>query len=211
MAGDWWRSSQSATAVAGTLSATCDGGIAIDASATGNLLTPTTVAITATGVALVSGVPACTFSLTGTGTITDDNNTLTIPSYFRTSAVEEIPAGAVVYAMPFPQPWAMDPMNRQFASRMRFRLIGGYVLGPVATGQDGMQRVANAFSGAAPAPVITPDQRTEFMRELKSNQVGAVIVGPVANQAAAIAFCTDAFGLRPHVTDGLAVWVLPSA
>jgi hypothetical protein len=82
----WQITSQSATAVAGTLSATCDGGIAIDASATGNLLTSTTVAIATTGVALVSGVPACTFSLTGTGTISDDNNTLTIP-YSGTTCV----------------------------------------------------------------------------------------------------------------------------
>jgi len=139
------------------------------------------------------------------------DNTLTIPSYFRTSAVEEIPAGAVVYAMPFPQPWAMDPMNWQFASRMRFRLIGGYVLGPLATGQDGLQQVANAFAGASPPPAITPDQRAEFLREVRSNRVGAVIVGPVTNQSAAIAFCTDALGSRPHVSDGLAVWVLPSA
>ncbi len=137
--------------------------------------------------------------------------TLTTPSYFTTSAVDEIPSGAVVYAMPFPQPSAMDPMNWQFASRMRFRLLGGYVLGPLASGQDGLQQVANAFTGASPPPVITADQRAEFMRELKANQVGAVIVGPVPNQAAAIAFCTDAFGLQPHVTDGLAVWVLPSA
>ena len=83
---EWQITSQSDTAVAGTLSATCDGGIAISASATGMLLTSTTVAVTTTGVALVSGVPACNFSLSGTGTLTDNNSTLTIP-YSGTTCV----------------------------------------------------------------------------------------------------------------------------
>ena len=109
----WEITSQSETAVAGTLSATCDGGIAISASATGMLLTPTTVAVTTTGVALVSGVPACTFSLSGTGTITDNNNTLTIP-YTGTTCVGPVHGTQTLRRHvdpppPAPAPPAPDP------------------------------------------------------------------------------------------------------
>jgi len=81
----WQITSQSATAVAGTFAATCDGGVAITANASGTLTTPTTVAVTITGVALISGVPVCNFTLGGTGTIVD-NDTLTIP-YSGTTCV----------------------------------------------------------------------------------------------------------------------------
>jgi hypothetical protein len=82
----WQITSQSDTAVAGSFSAVCDGGIGISASATGVLNNPTTVGITITGVALVSGVPACNFTLNGVGTLSDNNNTLTIP-YTGTTCV----------------------------------------------------------------------------------------------------------------------------
>ena len=108
----WQITSQSATAAAGTLSATCDGGIAISAAATGALLSSTTVGVTTTGVALVSGVPACNFSLTGTGTLTDNNNTLTIP-YSGTTCVGPVHGTQTlrrhVDAPPPPPPPPPDP------------------------------------------------------------------------------------------------------
>ena len=73
----WQISSQSTTAVAGTFSATCDGGVSITANATGLLNSPTTVTINVSGMALTGGVPACSFTLGGTGDI--NNDTLTIP------------------------------------------------------------------------------------------------------------------------------------
>ena len=74
----WQITSQSDTAVAGTFVATCDGGIAIAATASGALNNPTTIAVTTTGNALIGGVPICSFTLVGTGTISN-GDTLTIP------------------------------------------------------------------------------------------------------------------------------------
>jgi hypothetical protein len=82
----WQITSQSESAIAGTFSATCDGGIGISASGSGMLSGSTTVVVTVTGVALVGGVPACNFTLNGTGTLSDNNNTLTIP-YTGTTCV----------------------------------------------------------------------------------------------------------------------------
>jgi hypothetical protein len=82
----WQITSQSDSAVAGTFSATCDGGIGITASGSGTLVNSTTVNVTVTGVALVSGVPACNFTLGGVGALSDSDNTLTIP-YSGTTCV----------------------------------------------------------------------------------------------------------------------------
>lgn len=71
----WRITSQTPTSVAGDLSATCSG-IIVAASATGQL-NGTSVPLTVNGTATVSGLPACSFSLAGTGTIEGD--TLRIP------------------------------------------------------------------------------------------------------------------------------------
>ena len=109
----WQITSQSDSAVAGAFSATCDGGIGISASASGTLNTATTVGITVTGVALVSGVPACNFTLNGVGTLTDDSNTLTIP-YNGTTCVGPVHGTQVLRRhvetpAPPPVPPAPDP------------------------------------------------------------------------------------------------------
>lgn len=74
----WTISSQSDSAIAGSFAAVCDGGVGINATASGTLHDSTTVTLMITGVALVGGVPACTFTLNGNGTLVDEN-TLTIP------------------------------------------------------------------------------------------------------------------------------------
>jgi len=75
----WQITSQSPTAISGSFSATCDGGIGLSAGGSGNLTSPTTIDLTVTGVALVAGAPVCNFSLNGTGVLSDNDNTLTIP------------------------------------------------------------------------------------------------------------------------------------
>ena len=75
---EWEISSQSETAVTGTFMVGCAGGVSIAASASGLLNNPTNVTISVSGVASVNGIPACSFSLSGTGDIIN-NNTLTIP------------------------------------------------------------------------------------------------------------------------------------
>jgi hypothetical protein len=75
---EWQISTQSSSAVAGTFAATCAGGVGISATASGSLNSTTAVALSISGVALIGGVPACTFTLNGLGTIANDD-TLTIP------------------------------------------------------------------------------------------------------------------------------------
>lgn len=73
----WAITSQTPTSIAGTFSATCLGNVTVSGNASGSLQGQQ-VAITIAGSANIQGVP-CSFSVSGTGTLEDDNNTLRIP------------------------------------------------------------------------------------------------------------------------------------
>jgi hypothetical protein len=75
----WSVSSQTPTSISGTFSAVCAGGVTISGTASGQLVNDTTVPITVTGNASLPGFPTCAFSLSGTGTIEDNANTLRVP------------------------------------------------------------------------------------------------------------------------------------
>jgi hypothetical protein len=72
-------SSQTPTSIAGTFSAVCAGGVTINGTASGQLVNYTTVPMTATGNATLPGIATCPFSLSGTGTVQDMGNTLSVP------------------------------------------------------------------------------------------------------------------------------------
>ncbi len=77
---EWTVSSQTASAVAGTFTVTCDGGLSmISGTGTGTLANATTVNLAASGSGSMPGVSSCAFTLTSTATISDNNNTLTVP------------------------------------------------------------------------------------------------------------------------------------
>lgn len=63
----WLITEQSATSVAGTVSATCQGGVTVAANLTGQLRSETAIDLTAKGNIFALGIP-CPFDLTGVGT-----------------------------------------------------------------------------------------------------------------------------------------------
>ena len=72
--------SQTATTVNGTFSATCGGGLTVTGSGSGVLnAAGTVIAVTASGVGTAPGIPTCAFTLSGDGTIEDNGNTLRLP------------------------------------------------------------------------------------------------------------------------------------
>jgi len=73
----WAITSQTSTSVTGNFSTVCAGNISISGTAAGQL-NGSTVPITANGTASLPGIPSCSFSLSGTGTIVDPD-TLTVP------------------------------------------------------------------------------------------------------------------------------------
>jgi len=75
----WHATNQTSTSIAGAFEADCAGGLTASGNAQAQLVNGTTVPIVVTGVANLPGVGACAFSLSGTGTVSDNNTTLTIP------------------------------------------------------------------------------------------------------------------------------------
>jgi hypothetical protein len=73
----WQVTSATSTSMAGTFSAICGDNIAVTGSASGRI-EGSTVPIAVAGTATYAGAISCDFSLSGTGTIVD-NDTLTIP------------------------------------------------------------------------------------------------------------------------------------
>src|SRR5205809_6706885 len=75
----WAVTNQTATTIDGTFSADCADVLTISGNASGRLTTSTTVAVTVTGSASLSGLPPCSFTLNGDGTIEDNGSALRLP------------------------------------------------------------------------------------------------------------------------------------
>jgi hypothetical protein len=73
----WEVTRQTTTSIAGNFSTVCAGNLTISGTAAGQLIGDR-VPITATGTASLPGIPSCSFSVSGTGTIVNPD-TLTIP------------------------------------------------------------------------------------------------------------------------------------
>ena len=136
---------------------------------------------------------------------------VSVPAYFTSSAVNEIPAGTGVLTIPCPCPYAPQGVAWQTAADMRFEIIGGYFLGPEASGQQEMERVADALSGSETPPPPSAADRAAFLDELRDDHIGAIVLAQVPHPAAADAVLSGILGVAPQVTDGVAVWLLPAA
>ncbi len=133
------------------------------------------------------------------------------PAYFTSSAVSEIPVGTVVLAVPCPGPYDVDGILWQMAAGMRFKLVGGYFLGSTAGGQQYLQQEATLLAGTSPPGLPDATHRALFFSELAASGVGAIVMGPVPQRARAVTVLSGMVGFAPHVTDGVAVWLLAAA
>jgi hypothetical protein len=97
-------SSQTATAIAGTFTGICGGGLTIAGTANGRV-EGNNVPVTITGAANGPGLPNCPFTITGNGTLEDGGNTLRIP-YSGTTCLGPVNGTEVLRK---PQP-ATDPV-----------------------------------------------------------------------------------------------------
>jgi hypothetical protein len=74
----WAITSQTASQISGTFSATCAGGITLSGAATGQIANLQSIPITITGTGSMPGYPSCAFSIDGTGTVMDNNTALQV-------------------------------------------------------------------------------------------------------------------------------------
>ena len=87
--------------------AECGSDLTVSGSASGQLVSGT-VPITVTGTASMPGIPSCSFTLNGTGTIEDNNNTLRIP-FTGTTCLGPV-QGTEVLRRKVTAPQAPDPV-----------------------------------------------------------------------------------------------------
>jgi len=143
------------------------------------------------------------------------------PPFFASSAVEQIPQGCAAVVAPFPaHTFQATAMLWHVDSDFRFRMVGGYALGPLKPGMADYfspqpSATAALLLGAQYAPSLepVPAQVAQAVREdLERWNACAVVVGPMPNQDAAERAVTQVLGGRPpQSVGGVSLWLLPDA
>jgi hypothetical protein len=138
-----------------------------------------------------------------------------VPEYFA-AGDEFIKDDPVLVVLPYP--WAGNPvaMRWQSESGYRFRMPGGYFLGP---GPDGHAYVSGGADPATAqlltdvandnqAAAVTDQTRAQAQADLRSWGADAVVLGPDGAQDALRTTVTDLLGRQPERVGGVDVWRL---
>lgn len=155
------------------------------------------------------------------------------PSYFRSSAVQEIPAGATLLSYPYPYYSSNAPMLWQAASDMRFRLVGGEIYAPRPAQPDGSNNYNYPRGGLPPAlwAVLARSggprhakhwrepsaaSRAQLVTALRayvaSRSIDAMAVSTTGAQGRWVAaLARSAFGAPQTVRSTVSVWIKPAA
>jgi hypothetical protein len=138
------------------------------------------------------------------------------PAFFTTDEVRRIPEGSVALVAPFPNAQASRAMTWQAVAGMRYRMPGGYFVGPDAQGRPKFGPVGTTLSGWMTkirigwwSPTLSPELRARLVADLERWQVGTVVVGPMDasfTEATMVRFFTDLLGRPPERTAGVWVW-----
>jgi dolichyl-phosphate beta-glucosyltransferase len=127
-----------------------------------------------------------------------------VPEWFSTRA-RELPAESVVVVLPYPVPTNPVAMRWQSAANYRFRMPGGYFLGP---GPDGHAYVggsadpptANLLTKVVEtgqAAAVTPQERAQAKTDLAAWGTDRIVLGPTPAQAALRETMSDLIGKQP--------------
>ena len=74
----WAVTSQTASQISGTFSATCAGGISLSGTASGEISDLHSIPVTINGTGSLPGIASCAFTILGTGTVIDSNAALQV-------------------------------------------------------------------------------------------------------------------------------------
>jgi hypothetical protein len=140
------------------------------------------------------------------------------PAFFTGSALRRLPEGSVALVLPYASRRLPVAMTWQAEAGMRFRMPGGFFIGPTPDGRPRFDANPNAASRAfgriqrgLSAPRLTGGMRRAFAADLAGWEVDTVVVGPMDHQATMLRFLTDLFGGPPEPVDGIWLWRNPLA
>jgi hypothetical protein len=128
------------------------------------------------------------------------------PTYFTAEKASDIPAASVALFEPVPSQTFVDPELWQALSDMRFKLVGGYIIGPNAPGLTHLQQLIERLE-RNPASITSIDALglSTAMRDLG---VDLVVLAPSPQQAALQAVFSSVLRGRPAEHGGVLVWRL---
>jgi hypothetical protein len=141
---------------------------------------------------------------------------LDAPAFFTGAAVQRVPQGGVVLVAPYPRSSSAAPMTWQALADMRYRMPGGYFVGPGPNGEPRYGPPLNRLgakliqlnAGLDP-PKMDPYRRLIYSYDLAQWKVGTIVVGPMRNQVRrenTVKMLTELLDRRPSREGGVDVW-----
>jgi hypothetical protein len=141
---------------------------------------------------------------------------LAVAPFFTNGTVERVPQNSTVLVAPYPGPGGAAPMTWQALAKLRFRMPGGYFVGPQADGKPRYGAPPNRLAGQLiklnagwDPPKMTPYRRLTFTYNLVQWKVGTVVVGSMRDErrhANIVTMLTELLGRPPAREGGVAVW-----
>jgi len=147
-----------------------------------------------------------------------------LPAFFTGPAVERIPDGSVALLVPFPGPGGATPMTWAAYAGLRFRMPGGYFVGPDTDSSDASGAVGARY-GAPPTALsgklrqiavgwqapkqLDPYQRLAYSYDLAQWQARTVVIGLARTseqRANYVKLFTELLGRPPSNVGGVYVW-----
>ena len=136
-----------------------------------------------------------------------------IPAFFS-DARRWIAAGSTVLLLPFPDAFHTEPLYWQAQSNMRFRIPGGYFIGPswdghAFIGGPGPRPTAQLLlqvGQSNQAPPVTADVRRMFMEDLAYWGADYVVLAPSPTSSALLTFVRTALDQDPRAADDVFLW-----
>ncbi|MDX6223729.1 MAG: hypothetical protein QOE64_105 [Frankiales bacterium] len=137
-----------------------------------------------------------------------------VPAFFAQGA-RELPAGSTVVIAPPAGYGHVDAMRWQAATDFRFKLAGGYFIGPSYDNRAvfgplprTLLYLLDQIRDKGQLPTLTADQRSAIALDLDFYDASAVIVGPMPHEDVAVAFVSDVLGRAPEQVGGVNLWRL---
>ncbi len=141
---------------------------------------------------------------------------LQAPAFFTGAAVQRVPQGSAVLVAPYPGPGSAVPMTWQALAGIRYRMPGGYFVGPAADGKPRYGGPTNRLTARVvqvglgwDSPKLDPYRRLTYSYNLVQLKVRTVVVGPMRDKlsrANTVKMFTDLLGRPPSREGGVDVW-----
>jgi hypothetical protein len=136
-----------------------------------------------------------------------------LPAFFTGPGAARIPDGSTVLVLPLAGRSSSIAMTWQAEAGLRWRMVGGYFVGPDATGRPKFGGPPSAFSHTVSMlrrgqsyPDLGGERRRGLIADLVRWNVGTIVLGPDRDQAAIAQLVTTLLGRPPRTTGGVLVW-----